>query len=120
MEVLSNPESRRQFDSVDEGVQDADTPDPKSKIDFFVQYGPIFEKEGRFSKSAEKAPQLGGAEASKESVNGFYDYYYNFDSWRSFEYLDKEANEGSDSRDEKRRFLLFFDCFPVLEELLTL
>ncbi|KAF7330365.1 1-cys peroxiredoxin [Mycena venus] len=29
-------------------------------------------------------------------------FWYNFDSWRSFEWLDKEVNEGSDSRDDKR------------------
>jgi len=47
-------------------------------------------------------PQLGGIDGSKEEVEGFYDFWYNFDSWRSFEYLDKEVNEGSESRDDKR------------------
>lgn len=41
-------------------------------------------------------PLLGAPEDSKETVEGFYDFWYNFDSWRSFEYLDKEVNEGSD------------------------
>lgn len=35
-------------------------------------------------------------------MEGFYDFWYSFDSWRSFEWLDKEVNEGSDSRDDKR------------------
>ena len=39
---------------------------------------------------------LGVFEDGKEKVEGFYDFWYNFDSWRSFEYLDKEINEGSD------------------------
>jgi DnaJ family protein C protein 2 len=40
---------------------------------------------------------FGGNDASKKEVEGFYDAWYNFDSWRSFEWHDKEANEGSDS-----------------------
>lgn len=39
---------------------------------------------------------LGVYEDGKVQVEGFYDFWYNFDSWRSFEYLDKEVNEGSD------------------------
>ena len=35
-------------------------------------------------------------------MDDFYNFFYNFDSWRSFEYLDSEVNEGSDNRDEKR------------------
>jgi len=35
-------------------------------------------------------------DASKAEVEAFYDFWYNFDSWRSFEWLDKEVNEGSD------------------------
>jgi hypothetical protein len=34
--------------------------------------------------------------STKEEVEGFYDFWYNFDSWRSFEWYDKEVNEGSD------------------------
>jgi DnaJ family protein C protein 2 len=41
-------------------------------------------------------------DAKKEDVEKFYDFWYNFDSWRSFEMWDKEVTEGSDSRDEKR------------------
>lgn len=39
---------------------------------------------------------LGAIDAPKEEVENFYNFWYNFDSWRSFEYLDKEVNEGSD------------------------
>jgi len=41
-------------------------------------------------------PGLGTMDATKAEVEEFYDFWYNFDSWRSFEWLDKEVNEGSD------------------------
>ena len=111
-EVLTNPERRRQFDSVDPyyAVLEEDVPtisdfkatkgkDGKEKeVDpkrFFDEFGPVFEREARFSKKT-PVPMLGVFEDGKEKVEAFYDFWYNFDSWRSFEYLDKEVNEGSD------------------------
>jgi DnaJ homolog subfamily C member 2 len=111
-EVLTNPERRRQFDSVDPhyGALEEDAPsasdfkpakgkDGKEKeVDpkrFFDEFGPVFEREARFSKKT-PVPMLGVFEDGKGKVEAFYDFWYNFDSWRSFEYLDKEVNEGSD------------------------
>lgn len=62
---------------------------------FFKAFAPVFEREARFSK-IRPVPLLSPVDATKEEVEGFYDFWYNFDSWRSFEYLDKEINEGSD------------------------
>lgn len=62
---------------------------------FFKYFTPIFEREARYSKT-QPMPMLGGVDAPKAEVERFYDSWYNFDSWRSFEYLDKEVNEGSD------------------------
>ncbi|KAH7912506.1 DnaJ domain-containing protein [Hygrophoropsis aurantiaca] len=109
-EVLTNPERRRQFDSVDPHfmIFEDEVPtaaDFKGKEKdtqlFFKEFTPVFENEARFSKKT-PVPMLGTYEDSKEKVEAFYDFWYNFDSWRSFEYLDKEVNEGSDSRDDKR------------------
>lgn len=104
-DILSNPEKRRQFDSVDEGIDDEKVPtgkEPESK--FFALWTPVFEREARFNdeKKNGEAPGLGDLNSTKDHVDTFYDFWYNFDSWRSFEYLDKEINEGSDSRDDKR------------------
>jgi DnaJ family protein C protein 2 len=55
----------------------------------------VFEREARFSR-IQPVPLLGAPDAGKVEVEQFYDFWYNFDSWRSFEYLDKEVNEGSD------------------------
>jgi DnaJ family protein C protein 2 len=104
MDVLTNAEKRRQYDSVDFGLEDleADAPTPaqinKAKDPnraFFDLYGPVFEREARFSRK-QPVPMLGLNEDGKVKVEAFYDFWYNFDSWRSFEYLDKEVNEGSD------------------------
>ena len=104
MEVLTNPERRRQFDSVDpyyEALEDEVPTEKQVKAAkdpnayFFKAFGPVFEREARFSKNV-PVPLLGTPKDGKDSVEGFYDFWYNFDSWRSFEYLDKEVNEGSD------------------------
>ena len=102
IEILSNPEKRRQFDSVDEGVDDDDVPTGKESPDrFYELWGPVFEREARFSKRT-PVPSLGTKDSTKDEVDDFYNFFYDFDSWRSFEYLDKEVNDGSDNRDEKR------------------
>lgn len=104
-EVLSNPEKRRQFDSVDEEVNDDDVPNGKEKPEeFFKIWAPVFDRESRFSvveKNGE-TPELGDINSTRQHVDNFYDFWYNFDSWRSFEYLDKEVNEGSNDRADKR------------------
>ncbi|KDR77354.1 hypothetical protein GALMADRAFT_120569 [Galerina marginata CBS 339.88] len=106
-EVLTNPEKRRQFDSVDPVFMELEEDMPnaaefKSKsLDFFKTLEPVFELYSRFSK-VQPVPGLGHVDSTKQEVESFYDFWYNFDSWRSFEWLDKEVNEGSDSRDDKR------------------
>ncbi|KII91523.1 hypothetical protein PLICRDRAFT_156668 [Plicaturopsis crispa FD-325 SS-3] len=107
-EVLTSAERRRQFDSVDPfyALLEDDVPTAaelknKAPEAFFEGFAPVFEREARFSRKT-PVPQLGAIDAPKEQVEAFYDFWYNFDSWRSFEYLDKEVNEGSDSRDDKR------------------
>ncbi|KAJ7086032.1 DnaJ-domain-containing protein [Mycena belliarum] len=124
-EVLTNPERRRQFDSVDPSFLE-EVDDVPSASDFKTNpppflptFAPIFERESRFSRKQPvpklAVPREGDASSKdpndiedhdfptlKAHVEAFYDFWYNFDSWRSFEWLDKEVNEGSDSRDDKR------------------
>jgi DnaJ family protein C protein 2 len=123
-EILTNSERRRQFDSVDphyasleEDVPTASDFKPakgkdgkEKEVDpkrFFDGFGPVFEREARFSKKI-PVPMLGVFEDGKEKVEAFYDFWYNFDSWRSFEYLDKEVNEGSDKHVFSPLYLPYF------------
>ena len=64
-------------------------------------WGPVFESEGRFSKD-QPVPRLGGNESTKEDVETFYNFWYNFDSWRSFEYQDEDVPDDNENRDQKR------------------
>jgi len=64
-------------------------------------WGKVFEAEGRFSRN-QPVPKLGNAKSSKEDVEQFYNFWYNFDSWRSFEYQDEDVPDDNENRDQKR------------------
>ncbi|KAJ3216077.1 hypothetical protein HDU67_009957 [Dinochytrium kinnereticum] len=103
-EVLSDPVKRRQWDSVDPKF-DETVPSGKALKageDFFEIFGPAFEKESRFSKNS--LPEFGNQDSTREEVEAFYEAWFNFDSWRTFEMLDEEEEGGGDSREEKRYY----------------
>ena len=101
-EVLLDPVRRRQFDSVDEHA-DVEPPTKKQaqKGNYFKLWNPVFISEGRFSK-VQPVPKLGDEKSTKEDVEHFYNFWYNFDSWRSFEYQDEDVPDDNENRDQKR------------------
>lgn len=98
-EILMDPVKRRQFDSVDEAANVA--PPKKLTGDFIKSWKPVFDAEARFSRN-QPVPSLGSMESTKPEVDGFYSFWYNFDSWRSFEYLDEDVPDDTSNRDNKR------------------
>jgi DnaJ family protein C protein 2 len=100
MEILSDPVKRRQYDSVDDNA-DVDPPSKKAKGSFYKLWAPVFAAEGRFSKK-QPVPKLGNEKSTKEHVDEFYNFFYNFDSWRTFEYLDEDVPDDNENRDQKR------------------
>jgi DnaJ family protein C protein 2 len=101
-EVLLDPVKRRQWDSVDEGA-DIEPPTKKQSKEgkFYKLWGNVFDSEARFSK-IQPVPKFGNEKSSKEDVETFYNFWYSFDSWRSFEYLDEDIPDDNESRGQRR------------------
>jgi len=101
-EVLLDPTKRRQFDSVDEEAEvEPPTKKQLAKGDFYKLWSNVFKAEARFSNN-HPVPSFGNANSTKEEVENFYNFWYNFDSWRSFEYLDEDVPDDNENRDQKR------------------
>lgn len=101
-EILLDLQKRRQFDSVDEKA-DIDPPSKKEvqKGKFYKLWRVVFEREARFS-NRHPVPRLGDDNSTEEEVRAFYDFWYDFDSWRTFEYLDEDVPDDNENRDHKR------------------
>ncbi|KAJ2866302.1 hypothetical protein GGH94_001667 [Coemansia aciculifera] len=100
-DILRDPTKRRQYDSVDRAISD-DIPKARLSPDqeFFAVYGPVFERESRFSKR-QPVPLLGALNTPRDDMEAFYRFWASFDSWRLFDYLDK-VKEQTENREEKR------------------
>lgn len=72
-----------------------------AKGNFYKLWGNVFKAEARFSKN-HPVPPFGDDKSNKEEVEDFYNFWYNFDSWRTFEYLDEDVPDDNENRDQKR------------------
>ncbi|XP_013416847.1 dnaJ homolog subfamily C member 2 [Lingula anatina] len=104
-EILGNRVKRRSYDSVDPQFDD-DVPevssDNKDKEEFFEVFRPVFEANARWSNKKKPVPQLGDIDSSFDEVNDFYAFWYDFDSWREYSYLDEEEKEKGQDREERK------------------
>ncbi|KAH7029469.1 zuotin [Microdochium trichocladiopsis] len=100
-EVLLDPTRRRQYDSVDEKANVEPPSKKEAAKNYNKLWGRVFKSESRFSK-IQPVPQFGDDNSTKEEVDNFYNFWYNFDSWRSFEYLDEDVPDDNENRSQKR------------------
>jgi len=68
---------------------------------FFEVYGEAFKVNARFSVNR-KFPDFGDADTPYETVDKFYDFWFSFQSWRSFAHLNEHNVESAQSREERR------------------
>jgi DnaJ family protein C protein 2 len=105
-QLLSDPEKRKQYDSVDSNSFDESIPTEDiytaDEIEKFIQvYRPVFIRNARFSKKL-PVPDIGHAFSPREEVETFYAFWSTFESWRTFDYFDEDENENPENRADKR------------------
>jgi DnaJ family protein C protein 2 len=98
-DVLSDESRRRAYDSQFEF--DDSIPSGSETGDFFALYGPVFERNSRFSEK-KPVPKLGGPDDSDERVAAFYKFWFGFESWRDFSNLGEHDTSQAEYREEKR------------------
>ncbi|EDW79969.1 uncharacterized protein Dwil_GK12316, isoform B [Drosophila willistoni] len=100
-EILGTPKSRRSFDSVDPEFDDAFPTQTDIDNDFYAAFNKYFHLNARWSEKP-NVPSFGEENAKREEVERFYNFWYDFKSWREFSYMDEEDKEKGQDRDERR------------------
>ncbi|XP_033157884.1 dnaJ homolog subfamily C member 2 [Drosophila mauritiana] len=100
-EILGTSKPRRSFDSVDPEFDDSLPSQTDIDNDFFGVFNKFFTLNGRWSEKPH-VPAFGQVDAKREEVERFYNFWYDFKSWREFSYLDEEDKEKGQDRDERR------------------
>eukprot|EP00736_Rhodelphis_marinus_P010288 Rmarinus@m.15227 len=98
-ENLNDPRKRLEIDS---GVNFDDSIAPKCEHeDFFNTFRMVFSRNARWS--VEKGvPDLGDHSTPEEECLSFYEFWYNFQSWRVFKQDDEHELDQASCREERR------------------
>lgn len=81
---------------------DDDLPtDSQIKNDYYNIFNKYFKLNARWSEK-KNVPEFGNDNSTRDEVDAFYNFWYDFESWREFSYLDEEDKEKGQDRDERR------------------
>lgn len=101
-EQLCTITGKRAYDSIDPSFDD-DVPNVTeyNKKNFYKTFAPVFQRNALYSIN-KNVPMVGEVSDDIDKVNDFYNFWYDFKSWREYSYLDEEERDKAECKDERR------------------
>ncbi|KAJ9587209.1 hypothetical protein L9F63_019289, partial [Diploptera punctata] len=101
-DILGNPRNRRSYDSVDPQFDNSlPVINEHSRNNFYEVFGKAFDLNSRWSEKM-PVPKLGNESTPRGNVEKFYSFWYDFQSWREYSYLDEEEKDQAQGREERK------------------